>query len=63
MEITVRPYNSLNVLDMAAKGTVQNRELFNRQHYEPLNDVDIERFLQLVDTWVLEFAELYAANQ
>ena len=63
LEIIVRPYNSLSVLDIAAKGTVHNRELFNRQHYTPLAEVDIEPFLQLVDTWALEFAELYSANQ
>lgn len=62
LEITVRPYSSLQVLELTAKGTVQNREVFNRQHYERLVDVDVGRFLETVDAWVLEFVELYAAK-
>lgn len=62
LEMTIRPYSSLNVLELNAKGTVHNKELFNRQHYEQVVDADPATFVELIDTWVLEFAELYAAN-
>ena len=38
--MTVRPYSSLRVLELAAKGTILNKELLNRQHYEPVGDAD-----------------------
>lgn len=62
LEVTVRPYSSLHVLDLAAKGTIRNRELFNRNFFEPLDEADQAKFLQLIDAWVLEYAELYAAR-
>ena len=63
LEMTIRPYSSLHVVDLAAKGTIRNREVFTRNHYELLNDVDPETFLHLIDVWVLEYAELFAANR
>jgi hypothetical protein len=62
LEVTVRPYSTLHVLDLAAKGTVKNREIFNRNYFEPLDQADAAKFLQLIDVWVLEYAELYAAR-
>jgi hypothetical protein len=62
LEIAVRPFSSAKVLEVTARGTIRNREVFNRSHYQMLNEVDPERFEELVDAWVLEFAELYAAR-
>ncbi len=61
-EMTVRPISTYGVLDLAAKGTVHNKELLRRQYFEELNDVDIEKFEGLVTSWTLEFAELYASK-
>jgi hypothetical protein len=63
LEITVRPYSSLHVLELAGKGTIQNREVYARNYFEKLDEVDIDKFLQLVDAWVLEYAEMYAAKR
>jgi hypothetical protein len=62
LEMTVRPYSSLRVLELAAKGTVRNKEVYSRNYFEPLAEVDIEKFRSLVDAWVLEYAEVYAAQ-
>ncbi len=62
LELTVRPASSLHVLDLAAKGTIRNKEVFNRSYFEKLEDADLEKFAQLIDVWVLEYAELYAAK-
>ncbi len=62
LEMTVRPYSTLHVLDLAAKGTVRNREVFNRNHFEKLAEADPDGFLEMIDLWVLEYAELFAGG-
>ena len=62
LEVTVRPYSAtLHVIELAAKGTVRNKEVFARNYFEPLDELDSDKFLQLVDVWILEYAEMYAA--
>ena len=60
--MTVRPYSTAHVLDLAARGTIRNREVFNRNYFEELEAANQQKFLDLVDAWVLEYAELYAAR-
>ncbi len=62
LEMTVRPFASPYVLDLAAKGTVRNKEIFNRNHFQRLTEVDLDSFKELIDIWSLEYAELYAAK-
>ncbi|MCE9554397.1 MAG: hypothetical protein K8T91_13600 [Planctomycetes bacterium] len=62
LEIMVRPFNSYHVLDLSAKGTVRNKEVFQRDHYSKLDEVDPEVFRQLIQQWALEYAELYTAQ-
>ena len=62
LEMVIRPYSELRVLDLKGKGTVMNRELFNRSHYVPVAEVDPEEFQQLIDAWAIEYAEMYAAK-
>lgn len=63
LELTVRPYTSYHVLDLVAKGTINNKEVFNRNYYETIADADPQKFIEIIDLWVIEFAELYAANR
>jgi hypothetical protein len=62
LELTIRPYSPLQVLELAGKGTIHNKECFNRTYFEKLADVDPDKFQELIDAWVLEYAELYAAK-
>jgi len=62
LEMTIRPFSSLHVLELIAKGTIRNKEVFSRSHFEKLDDVDPESFRELIDVWVLEYAELYATR-
>jgi hypothetical protein len=62
LEMLIRPFSPYALLELTAKGTIRNRELFNRTHYQDLPDVDPQSFTELIDLWVLEFAELYAAK-
>jgi len=63
LEMVVRPYSTARALDVSARGTIQNKEVFNRSHYQLLADLDPERFNELIDLWVIEYAEVYAASQ
>jgi hypothetical protein len=63
LEMTVRPFSSYHVVDLTAKGTIHNKEIFSRNVFEKIEDVDPQRFLELIDVWVLEYAEIYAAKQ
>lgn len=62
LEMTIRPYSSYHVLDLASKGTIRNKEVFNRNHFEKLDEADVETFTELIDVWVLEYAELFATK-
>jgi hypothetical protein len=61
LELTVKPYSSYHVLELTAKATIRNKEVFNRAHFEFITDADVAKFIELVDIWVLEYAEMYAA--
>lgn len=62
LEMTVRPYSPLRVLELTAKGTIHNKEVFNRDQYQMLSQVDLATFKGLIDHWVLEYAELFARS-
>jgi len=61
LQLVVSPCNQYKVLEIAAKGTVRNKEVLSRTHYQRLADVDLESFRELAELWVLDYAELYAA--
>lgn len=62
LEMVIRGYSDLRVLEIKGKGTVMNRELFNRAHYTKVEEVDVDEFGQLIDTWAIEYAEMYSAK-
>ncbi len=62
LEMMIRPYSDLRVLDLKGKGTVMNRELFNRSFFVPIAEVDADEFEQLIDTWAIEYAEVYSSK-
>lgn len=62
LELVVRPFTASHVLDLNAKGTVRNRELFSRAQYQRLTEVDQQLMTDSIDRWVLEYAELFAAK-
>ncbi len=62
LEMTIRPHSELLVLELTAKGTIRDKEVFNRSHFEPLREADRQTFLDRIDTWIVEFAELFSAR-
>ena len=61
LQLVVSPHSKYHVLELAAKGAVRNKEVLSRNHYQRLSDVDMESFRELVELWVLDYAELYSA--
>ena len=61
LEVTVRPVSSAFVVEIAAKGTIRNKEVFAHRHFETVTDADVDAFRELIDAWVLEYAEMFAA--
>ena len=61
LQLVVSPFNQYHVLDMVAKGTIRNEESFVRNNFQRLDEVDLDSFTELVDLWVLDYAETYAA--
>jgi hypothetical protein len=62
LEMLIRPISAYHVLDLSAKATICNREVFNRSHYQRLPEVDLTSFTEMIDNWSLEYAELYATQ-
>jgi hypothetical protein len=63
LELVVAPFNSAHVLELSARGTIHNKEIYHRSQYQPLAEFQLDRFKDLVDLWVPEYAELYAAKE
>ncbi|GAB4138569.1 MAG: hypothetical protein Tsb009_06850 [Planctomycetaceae bacterium] len=61
LEMLIRPFSSTHIIELSAKGTVRNREVINRNHYQFLSQVDLDSFIELIDLWILEYAEKFAA--
>ena len=61
LTLVVSPFNKYHVLELIAKGTIRNRESFSRKNFQRLNEVDEESFHKLVELWVLDYAEMFAA--
>jgi hypothetical protein len=62
LEMTIRPISSYHVVELVGKGTIRNKEVFNRTYFEKIQEADIAKFSELIDIWVLEYAELYSAK-
>ncbi|MBM84369.1 MAG: hypothetical protein CMJ78_27760 [Planctomycetaceae bacterium] len=62
LEMVVRPFSSTHIIELAAKSTIRNKEAFNRTHFQFLSEADMDSFSELIDLWVLEFAEKYSAQ-
>lgn len=62
VEITVRAQNEFNLVNIAGKATIRDKELFNWNHFEEILEADQDEFKEMIDRWVLEYAEQFAAR-
>lgn len=61
-EMLIRPSSQTHLLDLAVKGTIRNKEIISRSHFQRLQQLDLDSFKNLIDLWALEFAEAYSAQ-
>lgn len=61
LEITVRPPGEYDIVDIAVKGTIRNKEVLAKNYYEDIQSARLESFMQKIDNWVIQYAERYAA--
>ena len=63
LEVLVSPFDAeTKIVAVNAKGTVHNKELVNRSHFQYIAEFDEDGFRESIDLWILEFAEKYAAR-
>ncbi len=63
LELVVAPFNTAHVLELIARGTIRNKEIYQRGQYQPLAEFQLDRFKELVDLWIPEYAELYVGDE
>ena len=63
-QILIKPFSArAKIIEAHAKGTIRNREILNRNSFQFLTECDRERFHEVIDQWVLEYAEKFAAGE
>lgn len=63
LELVIRRFAPHHVLELVGKATIKNKELFHRNHYQRLDEADLDTFAELIDHWTLDFAEQFARTQ
>ena len=61
LEVFVPPFTPAGLLEIVVKGTVRNREVLNRTHFQKLAEIDLVILKDMIDMHVLEFAERFSA--
>lgn len=62
LEMRIRPFSDARIVELVAKGTIRNKEVISRNHYQFLNQLDLESYFALIETWLVEYAEKYSAE-
>ncbi|MBX3440453.1 MAG: hypothetical protein KF861_23385 [Planctomycetaceae bacterium] len=63
LEMTISPLGATPIVELIAKATIRNKEIFSRTHFQRLDQIDPDSFREMIDVWVLEFAERFAASR
>ncbi len=63
LEMLVPPKGISPIIELIAKGTIRNREVFSRRHYEYLDDLNSSTMVTMISQWVVEYAELFASQR
>ena len=61
LRMVIRPFSKAHIVELVARGTIRNKEAINRNHYQFLSQADLDSFNEMIDLWVLEYAEKYSA--
>ncbi len=61
-EIFVRPMSDYYVVDLATKATIRNREAWNRNHFKPIVEAEMQALTEQINIWAVQFVEQYTAS-
>lgn len=62
LELVIRPYTPSHIVELIARGAIRNKEVLSRSHFQLLTQLDLDAFRDLIDQWVLEYAEKFSAR-
>lgn len=62
LQLLIASFNKAHVIELNIKGTARNKEVIHRRHFQQLEALDTESFSELIDLWVLEYAEKYSSG-
>lgn len=62
LEMVIRPYSPSHIVELVARGAIRNKEVLSRSHFQLLMQFDLDSFRDLIDQWVLEYAEKFSAQ-
>jgi len=62
LEMVVRPFSDSHIVELKAKGTIRNKEVISRNHFQFLKDLDLDSYSELIEIWLLEYAEKYSSE-
>jgi hypothetical protein len=62
LEMVVRPFSDAHIVELKAKGTIRNKEIISRNHFQFLKDLDLDTYGELIEIWLLEYAEKYSSQ-
>jgi len=63
LQLVIRPFSSARIVELNARGAIRNKETISRSHFQFLAEADVDSFRELIDLWVLEYAEQYATGK
>ena len=63
-QMVVKPYSErAKIVEIVAKGTIRNKEVLTRSHYHLLTELNEQALKESLDSWLLEYAEKFAAQE
>ena len=62
-QILVKPFSlQTKIVELTTKGTIRNKEVITRSHYQFLAELNEDGLREMIDHWMLEYAEKFAAQ-
>jgi hypothetical protein len=63
LEMLIKPYTASRILELQTRGTIRNKEVLSRNHFQFLAEADLDGFRELINQWVLEYVEKFSATE
>ena len=64
LQFLVRPFSpKAKIVEIIGKGTIRNKEVLSRSHFQFLNEANEAGLIDVLELWLLEFAEKFASTK